>query len=150
MTPSQWGPPTWTMFHTLIEKLKDESFETIGPQLFGYIYRICNFLPCPDCSQHAKKALSSVKTETLKNKLEFKNLFYAFHNFVNKRKNKPLYDYGLIDKYAKLNLVNTVNHFISVYNTRGNMKLLSESFQRNMIIKDFKNWLNQNWSHFNP
>ncbi len=150
MTPSQWGPPTWTMFHTLIEKLKDESYELIAPQLFSNIYRICCFLPCPECSQHAKEALSKIDIKKLKTKDDFKNIFYVFHNFVNKRKKKPLYNYELMNKYSTLNLVNVVNQFLPVYNTRGNMKLLTESFQRNMVVKDFKMWLAKNYSHFNP
>ena len=35
------------------------------------------------------------------------------------------------------------NFFIS-YNTKGNMKLLNESFQRQIIIKDFSKWFNSN------
>ena len=150
MTPSQWGPPTWTMFHTLIEKLKDESYEVIGPQLFSYIRRICGYLPCPDCSQHATTALLNVKIESTKTKSELRNIFYAFHNFVNKRKKKPLYDFGLINKYETVNLLSAVNSFIAVYNTRGNMKLLTETFQRKLILNDFKAWLSKNWMHFNP
>ena len=33
-----------------------------------------------------------------------------------------------------------LNRFLSVYNTKGNMQLLTESFQRELIIADFKKW----------
>ena len=45
-------------------------------------------------------------------------------------------------------LIKVFNNFVSVYNTKGNMKLLSESFQRSLIIKDLKRWLVQNINSF--
>ena len=57
MSTNVWGPPTWILFHTLIEKLSDEGYSKIGLALFGYIRRICNNLPCPDCAQHATSFL---------------------------------------------------------------------------------------------
>ena len=68
MSTNVWGPPTWILFHTLIAKLTDDGFNTIGLQLFRYIKRICNNLPCPDCAQHATQFLSRVNMTTIKTK----------------------------------------------------------------------------------
>ena len=67
---------------------------------------------------------------------------------VNVRKKKPLFNYGNINVYQNLNIVNVFNNFVSVYNTKGNMKLLAESFQRMLIIKDLKKWLIENHDSF--
>jgi hypothetical protein len=86
----------------------------------------------------------------MKNKIEFKNTFYLFHNWVNAKKRKPLFNYGYIGVYGKYNLINVVNHFLKNYQTKGNMKLINESFQRQLILKDFKNWFTGSIRAFIP
>ena len=146
--PSIWGPPTWRLLHTLTEKIDENEFNKLMPQMFGLIKRICAYLPCPDCSQHATQFLAKLKLEQISTKLEFKNTMYLFHNMVNVRKKKPLYNYANMNVYQNLNIVNVFNNFVSVYNTKGNMKLLTESFQRSLIIKDLKRWLMANHNSF--
>jgi hypothetical protein len=146
--PSIWGPPTWTLLHTLAEKIHEDDFNKLLPQMFGLIKRICSYLPCPDCSEHATRFLAKLKPEQIATKLDFKNTIYLFHNMVNAKKRKPLFNYGNISIYQNLNIANVFNNFVSVYNTKGNMKLLTESFQRTLIIKDLKKWLMANHSSF--
>ena len=59
--PTIWGPPIWTLFHVLIERINDEEFPKLYKELFHYIKRICTYLPCPECSQHASQFLSKIK-----------------------------------------------------------------------------------------
>jgi hypothetical protein len=146
--PSVWGPPTWTLLHTLAEKIHEEDFNKLIPQMFMLIKRICAYLPCPDCSQHATQFLAKLKPEQMATKIEFKNTLYLFHNMVNVRKKKPLFNYGNMCYYQNLNIINVFNNFISIYNTKGNMKLLTESFQRVLVIKDLKRWLMNNINSF--
>ena len=146
--PSVWGPPIWLLFHTLAEKINEEQFTRLIPMLFMFIRRICMYLPCPECSQHATRFLSKVKPEHIANKNDFKNMLFVFHNAVNKRKNKTTFNYVDMDNYKSSNIINAFNCFISVYNTKGNMRLLAESFQRQLITKGFKKWLINNIDHF--
>jgi len=146
--PSIWGPPIWTLFHTLIEKIKEDYFNILYMELFNHIKRICSYLPCPECSQHATLFLSKVKPEHISNKNDFKNMLYVFHNKVNLRKQKKLYPYADLNKYKDLNITHIYNKFVTVYNTKGNMKMLTESFQRQFVIKNFKEWLIKNMIHF--
>jgi hypothetical protein len=146
--PSVWGPPTWTLLHTMAEKIHEEDFNKLMPQMFILIKRICAYLPCPDCSQHASQFLAKLKPEQMASKIDFKNTLYLFHNMVNARKKKPLFNYGNINYYQNLNIINVFNNFISIYNTKGNMKLLTESFQRVLVIKDLKRWLVNNINSF--
>ena len=146
--PEIWGPPIWRLFHTLAEKINENSYPILSKSLFYIIVRICKYLPCPECSSDASNFLGKVKFENLKTKDSFKNMLYLFHNYVNSKKRKSLFNYSNIDVYKNFKLAPVVNHFISVYNTKGNMKLLSESFQRQFVIKEFKFWLTYNIKHF--
>ena len=148
MSTNVWGPPTWILFHTLIAKLTDDGFNTIGLQLFSYIKRICNNLPCPDCAQHATQFLSRVNMATIKTKDELRNTMYIFHNMVNKRKNKPMYHVNDLEKYKSNNSIERYNNFIAHFKTKGNMKLLADSFQRKLLVNDFKKWIMLNIRFF--
>jgi hypothetical protein len=67
---------------------------------------------------------------------------------VNAKKRKPLFNYGNINIYQNLNIANVFNNFVPVYNTKGNMKLLTESFQRSLVVKDLRRWLMANHQSF--
>jgi len=138
--PEIWGPAVWTLFHTLTERINEYYYPYISSKLFLFIIRICKFLPCPDCSNDSTKFLAKIKFSDLKTKDELKNTLYLFHNWVNNKKKKNLFNYSHLEIYKRYNLINVVNNFINKYQTKGNMNLITESFQRDVIIKDFKSW----------
>jgi hypothetical protein len=45
--------------------------------------------------------------------------------------------------YKNMNLGFVIKNFIAKYNTKGNMKLLADSFQRGFVIKHFIEWFNK-------
>jgi hypothetical protein len=143
--PEVWGPPVWTLFHTLSAQLTNDA---LIPTLFIYIQRICKFLPCPECSQDATIFLQQVQMNEIKTGEDFSKMLYIFHNHVNRKKRKQLFNYSELPKYKAYNLVNTFQNFTRVYNTRGNMQLIADNFQRSMIIADFKRWIGANISSF--
>ena len=146
--PEVWGPAVWNLFHVLCEKLNENAFHSIGPSLFNIIVRICKFLPCPDCASDAGKFLANIKISDIKNKSDLKNTFYVFHNYVNNKKRKRLFNYSNISSYANYNLINVINNFIANYHTKGNMNMLTESFQRQFVINDFKKWISYAFKAF--
>jgi len=148
MSPNQWGPPTWIFMHTLAEKVKEDHFHIIGPQIIGNIMQICFNLPCPDCADHSREFWSKVKIGNLKSKTDLKNLLYVFHNCVNKRKNNRPLKYENLNLYSSKSVVNTFNEFARNFNTKGNMKLLTESFHRGRLLTSLKGWLIANMGHF--
>jgi len=139
--PEVWGPPVWSLFHTLAERMNDNMYHMIAPQLFQQIVEICKYLPCPACAKDATHFLGKVKFKDIKNKTEFKNLIYLFHNYVNAKKHKPLFNHANINMYKHFKLGATINKFIIAYSTKGNMNLIGESFRRDMVLKNFKQWL---------
>lgn len=150
MKPEVWGPPIWTLFHTLAEKINESHYSTIGLELYGYIKKICGYLPCPECSQHATRFLASIKLENVNTKDGLRKILYIFHNVVNVRKKKSLFLFEKLNDYKNKNIIQVFNRFISHYKTStGNMKLITDSFQRQMIIKNFRKWFLTNYKSFN-
>ena len=146
--PEVWGPAVWTLFHTLGEKINEEAYPYVSNELFKLIVRICKFLPCPECSADASNFLAKIRITELKTKTDFKKTFYLFHNYVNSKKRKRLFNYANLNVYNKYRLVDVVNNFIANYHTKGNMRMLTESFQRQFVIKDFKNWFTRSIKAF--
>lgn len=143
-----WGPEIWNFFHTLAEKIKEEDFPILGPQLFYHIKRIAEHLPCPSCSAHAKQFFKNSPPNAFSTKQRLKEGLFVFHNVVNRRKQKTIQKLELLDQYKTHNVVRAYERFIRVYKTRGNMKLLTDSFQRQLIVTDLKRWLLKNLSSF--
>ncbi len=141
-TPEIWGPAVWTLFHTLAEKIHEEAFvfPKVKQSLFATIVSICKYLPCPECSTDASRIMSAVKPAEYANKTAFKNMLYLFHNRVNAKKRKRLFNYAFMRKYESANIPQVIFTFIQTYNTRGNMKLLAESFQRKFVVQNFVTW----------
>lgn len=149
MSPSKWGPPTWTLFHTLACKIKEEHFKQISPALFSFIKQICYNLPCPDCTQHAAAFLTNINIpKIIASKQSLQNFLHFFHNSVNKRKNKPNFEEDRLVNYNNVNLISAFNNFAVVYNTKGNMKLLADSFHRKQLMQNFTNWFRVNAQYF--
>ena len=149
-SPEIWGPAVWALFHALTENVKETTYPTVSHSLINMIVRICKFLPCPDCSADASRFLAKTRFSDIKTKQHLKTLMYIFHNYVNVKKRKPLFNYSQLNIYNNANIINVANNFISKYHTKGNMNLIAESFQRKLVIKDFKNWLTKNINAFMP
>jgi hypothetical protein len=146
--PESWGPPTWTLFHTLAEKIKEDVPPQTFEKIFILIKMICKNLPCPYCATDATKYLNNINLGDLKTKKQLKDTIYLFHNYVNRKKNKPLFNYINIQKYNNEKFIDSINNFIRVYHTRGNMQQLSESFQRQIVLKTFTTWIKENIKYF--
>jgi hypothetical protein len=141
MSPNQWGPPIWTFFHTLAARIRDDSYQQVGPQIFILISKICRYLPCPECSEHATQFLANIRPQGYSTKTDLQRMLYVLHNVVNKRKNKPMPGEEILESYKNINVIDAYNKFIAAYNTRGNMKLLADTFQRQLIVTDVKRWV---------
>jgi hypothetical protein len=148
MSPSDWGPPTWIFLHTIVEKVKETSFPLISKQLIQKIIEICNNLPCPECTIHAKTFWSNVNISNIYSKQDLINLLFVFHNSVNKRKKMPQFKYEHLSRYKNLKLIHQYNIFTKKFNTNGNMNLINESFHRKLMMISLRRWLMTNISHF--
>jgi len=146
--PDVWGPPIWLFLHTITTKIKDNLDINIYKGLFRIIKTICKNLPCPTCSADATMFLAKINEDVIISRQKLINNIYIFHNYVNKKNKKPLFNYNMIVNYNKMDLVVAIRQFIRAYNTQGNMNLLNESFQRQLAVKEFKQWMRTNSNAF--
>lgn len=146
--PSEWGPIYWNFFHTIVESINENNYNVIYKELFQFIKSICGFLPCPQCSNHAKEYLKSVKDIHINNKEGFKYVLFNFHNYVNKRKQKELFKIEDIDIYKNYSLIKCYNNFSKIFTKKGNLNQINQSFQRKLILQNFINWFNLNKGNF--
>jgi hypothetical protein len=145
-----WGPATWTLFHTLAEKIQDKHFNEAKSDLLTFIKRICSNLPCPDCAAHATQYTSKLTPNHFTSKEQFKLFLFHFHNSVNIRTGKrPFMLEELNAKYSRANTFVVVPYFIKVYSYRNtNVRLLINSFHKDILIKDFIKWIRENSHKF--
>lgn len=148
--PDVWGPAVWTLFHTLAEKVDETNYNKIHISLFNMIKLICKNLPCPYCADDATRFLTKVTTDKISTKQGLKNTMYLFHNYVNRKKKKSMLNSQDLDTLYKFkNLAKVIINFINKYNTKGNMQLLTESFHRQFVLKEFKKWVRINVRYLN-
>lgn len=145
-----WGKITWFLFHTLAEKIKEESFNEKKDDLFKLIFLICSNLPCPECQEHALQTLKLLKINAIKSKCDFKKFIWSFHNIVNRRRKMPMFSYEDCETmYNKAKMENILNNFYIIWGKQYRvMKLMGDTFKRDRCIEYIKKWMANNGSHF--
>ena len=145
-----WGKPTWFMLHTLAEKIKPEHFQQLRVEIFNIIKRICNNLPCPDCTTHATNYINGINFDNIHTKEQLKIMLFQFHNSVNKNKNVPLFDYKDLDSTYKsavtTNIITNFFHFFLKQSYSGRMG--TDNFHRTRMVQDVKRWFQTNIQYF--
>ena len=145
-----WGEPTWFLFHTLSEKVKEDAFPIIRKELLDKFYSICKFLPCPTCAEHATEYLNGINFNAIRTKDDLKILFFNFHNEINKKKGYPIFSYSdLDDKYSKANTVAILHYFMSHFEKKSkSIRMIANDFHRSNLVLSLKEWFNKNIHYF--
>jgi hypothetical protein len=138
-----WGSSVWNLFHTIAHKIKEDKFLFHKSNIIYNIENICNTLPCPDCSKDASAMLKKVDFAQINNKADFKLLMFNFHNAINTKLKKPLFDFNeLDDKYSKANIDAIYNNLNIIYTSNSNVpQLMSSSFHRHHLFPKIKDTL---------
>jgi hypothetical protein len=153
VSKSVWGPCIWYLFHTLAYKIVPSEFTNIKNELIVYIQRICSNLPCPECTQHATEYMkqNARRISLLANKEQFQEFMVDFHNVVNVRKGKPVFTYQQAEeKYKLAKTSQVIQYFFRIYGEKsnGNLRLLTNSFHKQILLSDFSAWIVTNYSKF--
>ena len=148
----EWGPCTWYLFHTLAEKMKNESFPIVKNDVITMIRRICANLPCPECAGHAQHKMGTLNVNNIRSKRDLQLMLLSFHNEVNSRNGKPRFtEQQLDEKYRTAKTSQIVQYFVQVLNKPNtNPKMMTASFHRGNVMSDFMNWWKANYIHFDP
>ena len=138
-----WGNTTWYLFHGIAEKINSEHYNSCKNIIEELTKLICMSLPCPDCSKDAVAIINSVNFDTINSKDELKQLYFKFHNHVNKKLKKPQFDINsLDDKYKNINLSAIYNNFFIIYSSNSNIpQMMSASFHRQNNLTKIRNLL---------
>ena len=145
----KWGEPTWILFHTLAEKVNENTFSQIRVELLNTIYSICANLPCPDCAEHATTYLNGINFRTIQTKEQLKFMLYTFHNTVNAKKGVELFPIAQLDKYSQMNLINVIYTFIPYLQDKSNsIRMIANDFHRTRMVSQLKIWFNTYISYF--
>jgi hypothetical protein len=146
----KWGEPTWFLFHSLAQKIKEENFGIIRSELINTIYIICKNLPCPICATHATQYMNSINFSTIQTKKDLIDLLWRFHNEVNVRKSIPVFPYEqLEEKYSRANLVNIILLFMYHFKDKHrSLKLIADDMYRQQIALKMQDWFRQNLQYF--
>ena len=146
----EWGPCTWYLFHTLAEKVKNDSFLVVKDGLISIIKRICSNLPCPECAGHAQYKMNTLNVNSIRSKRDLQLMLLSFHNEVNQRTGKPIFTEQQLDsKYNTVVTSQIIQYFFQIWQKPvPNPKLLTASFHKSQILKEFISWWNTNHVHF--
>jgi len=138
-----WGSSVWNLFHTIAHKIKEDKFLFHKSNIIYIIENICNTLPCPECSKDATAMLKKVDFAQINSKADFKLLMFNFHNAINTKLKKPLFDFNeLDDKYSKANIDAIYNNLNIIYTSNSNVpQLMSSSFHRHHLFPKIKDTL---------
>jgi hypothetical protein len=150
----KWGAPTWTLLHTLAEKIGDAEMNnlTFRTDFLNLIFSICTNLPCPSCAEHAKQTLNKLNYRAIRTRRDLKTMLFEFHNAVNARKGYRQFTREELDeKYARGNLPEIIYTFFHFYKdkTRNQRYLATEMF-RDRVIQRMQEWFVENQTRFLP
>lgn len=140
-----WGNNIWFLFHTIAHKIKEQEFIGEKDTLILLVKTICNNLPCPECASDATSILNRVNFQNIKTKDDFKMFLFNFHNHINSKLKKPLFEYAELDnKYSKANIHNLYKNFNHIFSSNSNIpQLMMASFYRQHNLPKILNILNR-------
>jgi len=144
-----WGPSVWLLFHTLVEKIKPEYFESEKGILIKFIRDTCRNLPCPTCSIDATNILQNLNEKFIVNKEDLINFVHSFHNRVNQKLRKPQYSVDELNKYKNANTINIIKNFFNNMNKKsGSFKMMSMNFHKTQVLSNYHVYLTKNLYKF--
>lgn len=139
MSREVWGNNIWYLFHTIAEFINDEKFKESLDDIEEVIRLICGNLPCPECSKHATNELKKVNFKSMENKKQLQMMLYNFHNYVNKKLNKSIFNEDDLNIYKKANYKIIYNNFFIIFGSNSNIpQLMNQSFHRQYNLPKIK------------
>ena len=96
-----WGPIIWSFFHIYAQQINPVFFKNNTKMCLNVINDICQSLPCPMCTNHAKQFLKNYNFNSIKTKEQLILFLFNFHNDVNIRTKKRLFTLEELEIYKR-------------------------------------------------
>ena len=142
MSKKDWGNATWYLFHTLAEKIDEKYYLENKKIYFEMINLICTHLPCPTCAEDSTIILKNANLNAINSKEALKQFFFEFHNKVNQKLNKEIFDVKILSKYKFARTQNIIINFFNKYFVHQyNEKLMIFNYSKSQIEGTLKTYL---------
>ena len=90
--PTVWGPSFWFILHNGSARYPKQATPVCADRMKGFILGIPVMMPCETCSDHATAHIEANydrMDEIVSGRDKLFPFFVDFHNYVNRRYNKP-------------------------------------------------------------
>lgn len=103
-----WSRSYWAFFHILTMNINFNKLKKNENVVFlkKIIYYFIDNIPCDTCRIDSSQYIDNNKFKYIKNKNEFILFFYRFHNYVNTKLRKGLFNIKYLNTYINKNLQN--------------------------------------------
>lgn len=147
---SRWSIPTWYLFHGIAEKIDEQYYKENYFKVFQLFIIICNNLPCPMCRKEASTKINKINVHNINTKEKLKLFWFNFHNDVNVRLGKRLFNMEEMKKYEKIVMKKAMLWFDKnfFYNFRS-YKVFTIPQQRNKLRTKLRREFNDLYKHLN-
>jgi len=133
-----WGSPCWIFFHSYAEHVPEDYYNRNKEKIFKTFLSTLSRLPCPYCRKHALNYHKNIK-KPFQTKQEFKEHLFKFHNNVNQRLKKPIFNNFHI--YEKVNLKKAYLNFAYVMSQRFRNGVQLGVIQSQMMVSSWRSLL---------
>ena len=101
----RWANPLWFFFHGFSEKINENYYNNNYMTCFKFFSLLCKNIPCPLCKAEAMQKINKTNPHIeLNNKKKLKLYWFNFHNEVNRRLRKKIYNIEYLELYKKINM----------------------------------------------
>jgi len=145
----RWGNPTWLFFHIYIEKISPQYYNNNHKKCINIIKLICNSLPCPYCREDAVKYITN--TNPIDNMITrdlLRVYLFNFHNWVNKKLNKPLFLSEGLEKYKRGVFINSYKYFCKEFFKPDYVSRHFSHWRRNKMRVSLEKEIKEMYNHF--
>ncbi len=146
-----WGPPTWNLFHWIVENIQDKYYDEERSNIIMNIYEIISVLPCPNCRNHALEYINRYKIKLTITKPELITYFFNFHNYVNISTKKSIESRLILDQYEAIKLDKIVSLWLKYFNDSKHINMNDFMLKKNInnCKQKIKLYFNNNKHKFN-
>ncbi len=89
--PNIWGPAFWFTIHNGANHYPENASPIVAERMKGFLLGLPEMIPCRNCQVHARAHLEgSDLDEVCSGRASLFKFLVDFHNYVNKRYNKPV------------------------------------------------------------